>query len=84
MREKNMEHTESNQSVAEVTKTGRGGARAGAGRKKMGEDERKVTLSIQILPASKAKYQALRRYGVDINERIEAEIARLAKAFGIE
>lgn len=84
MREKNMENTESNQSVAEVTKTGRGGARAGAGRKKMGEDERKVTLSIQIYPASKAKYQALRRYGVDINERIEAEIARLAKAFGIE
>ena len=84
MREKNMEHTESNQSVAEVTKTGRGGARAGAGRKKMGADEKKVTLAFRISPASKHQYEELKRFGVDVNERIEAEITRLAKAFGIE
>lgn len=84
MRTKDMKETQSNQPVAQVTSAGHGGARAGAGRKKMSEDEKKVTLAIRILPATKQHYQQLQKFGVDVNERIEAEINRLAKAFGIE
>ena len=84
MRTKDMKETQSNQPVAQVTSTGRGGARAGAGRKKVDPALKKITLGVQVLPATKEMFFKLKRNGVDVNERIEAEINRLAKAFGIE
>lgn len=81
---KDMKGQENTQSVAEVTSTGRGGARVGAGRKKVDPALRKITIGVQVYPATKEMFFKLKRNGVDVNERIEAEITRLAKAFGIE
>ena len=76
------EKANSTQSVAE--KSNRGGARAGAGRKALDPALKKVTLAIRITPASKERYNQLQRLGIDVNERIESAIEKLAKAFGVE
>lgn len=73
------------QSVAETPKkSARGGARAGSGRKKLNPADKKVTMGVQVRPAIKEQYMELKKRGIDVNERIEAEISKLAKVFGVK
>lgn len=76
------EKANSTQSVAE--KSNRGGARAGAGRKALDPALKKVTMGVQVLPATKRRVEDLKRLGIDVNERIESLVEKLSKAFGVE
>ena len=61
-------------------KTGRGGARPGAGRKPIREeDQRNVTISFRVKASTRDALQDLRAQGIDINAELEKMVARLAK-----
>lgn len=67
--------------MTEETKTTRGGARPGAGRKPiMEEDLRKnVTISFRVKASTRDALQELRAQGIDINAELERLVARLTK-----
>lgn len=67
--------------MTEETKTTRGGARPGAGRKPiMEEDLRKnVTISFRVKASTRDALQDLRAQGIDINAELERLVARLTK-----
>lgn len=58
----------------------RGGARPGAGRKPIREeDQRNVTISFRVKASTRDALQELRAQGIDINAELERLVARLAK-----
>lgn len=58
----------------------RGGARPGAGRKPIREeDQRNVTISFRVKASTRDALQELRAQGIDINAELEKMVARLAK-----
>lgn len=58
----------------------RGGARPGAGRKPIKEeDQRNVTISFRVKASTRDALQDLRAQGIDINAELEKMVARLAK-----
>lgn len=58
----------------------RGGARPGAGRKPIREeDQRNVTISFRVKASTRDALQDLRAQGIDINAELERLVARLAK-----
>lgn len=58
----------------------RGGARPGAGRKPIREeDQRNVTISFRVKASTRDALQDLRAQGIDINAELEKMVARLAK-----
>ena len=62
-------------------KPSRGGARPGAGRKPIKDEDRKrnVTVSFRVNAATRDALQGLRVQGVDINAELEKLVARLTK-----
>lgn len=59
----------------------RGGARPGAGRKPIKDEDRKrtVTISFRVKETTRNAIQAFREEGIDMNAELEKLVARLAK-----
>ena len=59
----------------------RGGARPGAGRKPIKDEDRKrnVTVSFRVKETTRDAIQAFREAGIDMNAELEKLVARLAK-----
>lgn len=54
-----------------------GGARAGAGRKTMAEDKRRVQVTIYVLPETKASLDRLKEKGVTAGQLLDDYIRQL-------
>ena len=67
--------------MTEEIKTTRGGARPGAGRKPIMEEDRRknVTISFRVKASTRDALQDLRAQGIDINAELERLVARLTK-----
>ena len=55
----------------------RGGARAGAGRKTIADDKRRVQMTIYVLPETKASLDRLKEKGVTAGQLLDGYIRQL-------